>query len=122
MITTDEFKQLGIEIKKDKYGNSIIGVSSQKISNEQLQLLTKASEDFLLAFYGCDFSECDLKILGNSKFKKVAIIYSNICDRQLPHICAIKSLSWLKIFDTKITPDGIKKHLINNSKIEILFN
>ena len=122
MSRYEALKALGAEIKTDKNNQLIIGFTSQSISNEQLNLLVDVDDDSLFAFYSCDFSKCNLELLERSKCKKIAIIYCQFNDRDLYSLCKIKSLNWLKLFDTKVSSHAVDKVLSKESKLIIIYN
>ena len=122
MSSFEALKKIGSEIKTDKNNQLIIGFTSQTISNEQLNLLVEIDDDSLFAFYSCDFSKCNLKLLENSKCEKIAIIYCQFYDRDLYSLCKIKSLNWLKLFDTKVNSHAVEKVLSEKSNLIIIFN
>jgi hypothetical protein len=122
MSKFEALKTIGAEIKRDKTGQLIIGFTSQKMSNEQLDLLKNVSDDCLLAFYSCDFSRCDLSLLKKSNFKRIALIYCQFEDKNLYDICEIPSLGWLKLFDTQVTNEAVEKILLTKTNLKIMLN
>ncbi|WP_347331537.1 hypothetical protein [Marinimicrobium locisalis] len=122
MSNFEALKSIGAEVKRDKNNQLIIGFTSQKITNEQLNLLSGVNEDCLLAFYSCDFSSCDLCLLKTSSFRKIAVIYCRFDNDQLCDICEIPSLNWLKIFDTKVTNEAVEKILMKKNNLQIKLN
>ncbi|MGK0173917.1 MAG: hypothetical protein ACI9AT_000279 [Ulvibacter sp.] len=122
MSSFEALQAIGAEIKRDKNNQLIIGFTSQSISDEQLSLLTNLDANCLLAFYSCDFSNCNLSILKRSNHKKIAIIYSQFTDTHLRDICEIKSLRWLKLFDTKVSSEAVEAALIAQDDLEIILN
>lgn len=105
----ETLKENGAEVKHDKNGQLIIRFSSQQLSDSQLLLLRELTEKCLVAFYGCDFSNCDLNILKDSTLMQIAIIYSNFTDENLREIVQNKSLRLLKLFDTKVSEGLVKQ-------------
>jgi hypothetical protein len=117
MSKFEALKTIGAEIKRDKTGQLIIGFTSQKMSNEQLDLLKNVSDDCLMAFY-----RCDLSLLKKSNFKRIALIYCQFEDKNLYDICEIPSLGWLKLFDTPVTNEAVEKILFTKTNLKIMLN
>lgn len=108
MQKVDQHQIEGAEIKREDGGTLIVGFSSQKIRNEQLASLKAVKEDYFLAFYGCDFSKCNLALLAQIDVKQIGVFYSKFDDKDLNKIANSRSLELLKLHDTKVTPDFIK--------------
>ena len=122
MSNFDALKAIGAEVKKDKNNRLLVGFYHQNVSNEQLNLLNKVNDDCLLAFYGCDFSECDLKMLKHASFKRIGLIYCKFENNHLHDICEMPSLNWLNLVDTQVTNDAEEKMLLNKPNLVIKLN
>lgn len=118
MSVFEDLKSNGAEVKTDKKNQLVVGFTSQIISNNQLFLMNKIEEDCVLAFYGCDFSCCDLALIIGSKIEKIAIFYSKFSDRDLLKLSASENLKFLKLFDTQVTDETLKQVRRDNGGIE----
>jgi len=112
----------GAEVKRDKKNRLMIGFTSQKIRNEQLDLICDITDECLLAFYGCDFYGCDLAILSNSIIKNVAVIYSEFDDQSLNSLISCENINWIKLHDTKVTKKYVSDVLGGDRDIEIILS
>ncbi|PUA30182.1 MAG: hypothetical protein B0W54_06620 [Cellvibrio sp. 79] len=120
MNAYEELRLHGAEIKNEKKtGTLIVGFSSQKLTNAQLRLLKKLDGEFLLAFYGCDFTECDLSILEDSEISNVAVIYSRFTDKEMNDFVKVRKLKKMKIFDTQVTKGALNDILHVNPNLDV---
>ncbi len=122
MSNIENIEIAGAEIKRDKNNQIVIGFSSQSISDEQLSALNTLNEDCLLAFYSCNFSNCNLEILKNSNFSRITLIYCQFGNNNFYQICELPKLTWLKLFDTQVTSEAVEKIQEIKSNLRILFN
>ncbi len=116
----EKLRASGAEVKTDpKTGILIISFSSTELTNSQLSLLRPLDNKYLLAFYGCDFTNCDISILKDFEISNIAIIYSKLTNKEMEEFLRIKKLRKIKIFDTHVTEDFIRSVQDSYPHVEI---
>jgi hypothetical protein len=115
------YKINGAEIKLAHNGGLIVGFSSQIIIDEQLMALRDIKENYFLAFYNCDLSQCNLKLLVHMGVTQIDIFHASFNDADLMALCESDSLCLVKLHDTRVTQSCINKINEKNPKIKIFF-
>ncbi len=109
MLEISQYRIKGAEIKLERDGHLIVGFSSQVIVNEQLISLREIKENFFLAFYNCDLSKCDLKLLFQTFITHVGIFHASFGDADLIKLCESNNLLLVKLHDTLVTQTCINE-------------
>lgn len=113
------YKIKGAEIKLEHNGGLIVGFSSQTVVDEQLIALREIKENYFLAFYNCDLSKCNLKLLVHTGITQVGIFHASFGNTDLIKLCESENLYLIKLHDTLVTQNCINEIKAKNTRLKI---
>ncbi len=119
MLEVIEYKIKGAEIKLERNGNLIVGFSSQTIVDEQLIALREIKKNYFLAFYNCDLSKCNLKLLIQPGITQIGIFHALFSNADLRELCESENLHLIKLHDTRVTQSCINEIMEKTPRLKI---
>ena len=109
------------EQKKDTQGNVEERLTLTGAKREEYAKLTGGTKYAVVQWANEDVTDEDAAVLGEqTELRELKLNDSLVTDRTLERLVKLPKLTKLYIARTRVTPDGVQKHILNNPECKLM--